>query len=125
MIYFITDKTQIQYYDRDLNFTNLDDCLFYLKDKKVIGLDIETSRKYKKYKYREDIYKPGLDPYFSRICMLQIGDLDNQYIIDVRFVDIAPLKSILEDKSILKVGHNLKFETKHLLLIYLKNFYQN
>lgn len=126
MIYFITDKTQIQYYDRDLNFTNLDDCLFYLKDKKVIGLDIETSRKYKKYKYREDIYKPGLDPYFSKICMLQIGDLDNQYIIDVRFVDIAPLKSILEDKSILKVGHNLKFETKHLLLnhdIFIQNIW--
>ena len=51
MIYFITDKTQIEYYDKNLNFTDIETCISYLKDKKVLGLDIETSRKYKKYKY--------------------------------------------------------------------------
>lgn len=87
----------------------------YLINKTVIGVDIETTRKYKKNKYREDIYKPGLDPYVSKICMLQIGDLDNQFIIDVRYNNIDFLKPILESKTILKVGHNLKFETLFLL----------
>ncbi len=67
----------------------------YLINKTVIGVDIETTRKYKKNKYREDIYKPGLDPYVSKICMLQIGDLDNQFIIDVRYKIILLLLASL------------------------------
>ena len=122
--YFITNEIQKFYYESNLKYATPEECLEYLKDKKEIGLDIETSRKFPKYRYREDIYRPGLDPYVSKICMLQIGDLHTQFIIDVRYVDISFLKPILEDNSVVKVGHNLKFESKHLLLnhdIFIQN----
>lgn len=95
----------------DLNITKIEDCVKYLKNKKVISVDIETTRKFNgKYGKRE-----GLDPYLSKIVMFQIGDLERQYVIDYRCIDINPLKEILESNSIVKVGHNIKFEYKHIL----------
>ena len=94
--------------------TTLNDCINYCKNQKVLGLDIETTKKYTNNEYIELNYEGGLDPFLSRIIMLQIGTLENQYIIDTRYVDIKPLKFILETKDILKVGHNLKFECIHL-----------
>jgi DNA polymerase I-like protein with 3'-5' exonuclease and polymerase domains len=104
----------------------IQDVIDYCSSKKKIGVDIETTRKYAKNKYREDVYKPGLDPYVTRIIMLQIGDEEVQFIIDARKIDLTPLKEILESDKILKVGHNLKFESKFLFLhygIYLKNIH--
>lgn len=106
--------------------TTIEHCVEYCEQQKVLGLDIETGRKYPKKTYNEKIYKPGLDPYVSRIVMLQIGDLENQFIIDTRYININSLKDILENKKILKVGHNLKFETKHLIIsnkIFLRNIH--
>lgn len=86
-----------------------------LKSEKVIGLDIETSRRYPVGKYSEVNYKGGLDPYLSRIVMVQIGTLDKRYVIDVRKAGLEGLEELLEDEAILKVGHNLQFEGKHFL----------
>lgn len=91
----------------------------FIVSSKEIGLDIETSRKYPKGIYREDIYKPGLDPYVTNICMVQIGNLDIVYIIDVRNYSVEILKDTFAylnwNDSITIVGHNLKFEGKHFL----------
>lgn len=46
--------------------------------------------------------------------MLQIGDLKNQFVIDTRYEDITPLKEVLENKDIVKVGTNLKFDWSRL-----------
>lgn len=108
MIYFIGDKFE------GINSCTIEDCVNYLKNIDIIGLDIETTRKYEKGKYNEEIYKAGLDPFLSKVLMLQIGDLENQYIIDCRVVDISPLKELFQDKSKVFVGANLKFEAKHL-----------
>lgn len=94
------------------------ECLEYLKTQTVIGVDIETSRKYPKGTYPEDVYKPGLDPYVSRIVMVQVGTLEKRFVIDARAIDCSFLKEIFENESILKVGHNLKFEGKHFLVSY-------
>lgn len=115
MIYFIGNNL--------FSYNNIENCSTeycynYLKDKKVIGIDIETSRKFKKGLYKEDVYQPGLDPYVSRIVMFQIGDLENQFVIDTRVVSPIFLKDILESNEILKVGHNLKFEGKHIFCNY-------
>lgn len=120
MIKFITNEKNLEQYKeyKKISYATLNECINYLKKIKEIGLDIETTRKYPKYKYREDIYKPGLDPFVTNICMLQIGDDNKQFIIDVRNVDITPLKEILESEEYLKIGHNLKFEVKHLLHSY-------
>lgn len=85
----------------------------YLKEQKVIAVDIETSRKYPKGTYKENVYKPGLDPHLSRIIMFQIGTLEKRFVIDTRVVDIKLLLELLEDNSILKVGANLIFESLH------------
>ena len=99
--------------------STLEDMYNYCADKEIIGLDIETTRKYPKNIYNESVYKPGLDPYMTNICMIQIGDLEEQFIIDARQYDrellIKYLKPLLENKEILKIGQNLKFEGKFFL----------
>ena len=72
----------------------------YCKTKKVIALDTETT---------------GLSHTSSDMIMLQIGDKDYQFVIDTRYVDIKPLRLILEDNSILKILHNVKFDYKFLM----------
>lgn len=99
----------------DFPCCSIEDVVAYCRDKKAIGLDIETSRKFKRGTYSEKIYKPGLDPYLSRVVMVQIGDENHRFVIDARVTDIRKLKPILEDGSIQKVGHNMKFEYKHIL----------
>jgi len=74
-----------------------------------VGIDLETTRKYEKYGEME-----GLDPYTSKPVMIQLGTLSKQYIIDARKVDPKALLKKL-NKKVIWVGHNLKFEYKHLL----------
>lgn len=105
-IYFIGDNNLF-----DLNICTIEDCYNYLKNKKVISIDIETTRKFKgKYGKME-----GLDPYLSNIVMFQIGDLNTQFVIDYRVINIKKLHPILSNKNIIKIGHNIKFEYKHIL----------
>lgn len=99
----------------EFNTATIEECITYCKSQKEIGIDIETSRKFIRGTYPENVYKPGLDPYVSRIVMIQIGTLERRYVVDARAVDYSGLSEILNDKSIVKVGHNLKFEGKHFL----------
>ncbi|MGK2864675.1 MAG: DNA polymerase [Chitinophagaceae bacterium] len=102
--------------------SSLEECITYLSSQEVLGLDIETTFKY------NGIYSgEGLDPHLSNIVMVQIGTIERQYVIDARYVDIYPLKAILENNNIVKAGHNIKFEYKHLLGhgIRLQNVYDS
>lgn len=54
----------------------------------------------------------GLDCHTDLIYCIQIGTLDNQYIIDVRDVNIHLFKDLLESKTL--IGINLKFDFKFL-----------
>lgn len=109
MIYLITNQTSLEV-EGEVQQVDLDFCLQYLEGKKELGLDIETTRKYNKYFDFE-----GLDPYTSKIVMLQIGDLENQFIIDTRNVDISRLVPVFSNKDIMFIGHNIGFEYKHIL----------
>lgn len=93
----------------------IEECKEYCLKQKELGIDIETSRKYIRGTYPENVYKPGLDPYVTRIVMVQIGTLEKRFVIDARVIDLSFLKEILPNQEILKVGHNLKFEGKHFL----------
>jgi DNA polymerase-1 len=109
-VYFIGDVSLLED-NKYFKSSTKEECISYLKNKEVLGLDIETTKKYDgKYGDIE-----GLSPYVSKIVMLQIGDLEKQFIIDTRVVSISFLKEILENKNIIKVGHNLKFEYLHIL----------
>jgi DNA polymerase-1 len=71
-----------------------------------------------------DTETTGLDPYDSDLCIIQINTGMNFYIIDVGTIGIGSeleffysgIRSILEDETILKVGHNLKFDLKFLAI---------
>lgn len=75
----------------------VEECLGYFKDKEVISIDTETQ---------------GRNPHSKKILALQIGDSENQYVIDCRSVDILKFKGLLESK--LCIGHNIKFDYKFL-----------
>lgn len=63
----------------------------------VWGIDTETT---------------GLDCHKDRVTLLQIGNIESQFVIDTRKVNIEPLRPFLESESHKKVGHNLKFDYK-------------
>jgi DNA polymerase-1 len=73
----------------------LQDVINHANSCKKIGLDTETT---------------GLDPLMDSIIMLQIGDETHQFVIDVRYTDLYPLKDILENPRIVKVMVNAKFD---------------
>jgi DNA polymerase I len=78
---------------------SMDDVVQYCSSKKELGVDTETE---------------GFDFTCKKMIMFQIGDTDNQYIIDTRFVSIEPLKEILESTNIIKIFHNAKFDYKFI-----------
>ena len=87
-----------------ISATNIPECfeggkiqnvLEYCSNKSVLAIDTETD---------------GLDYTGNKITMLQIGDNECQFVIDVRTTDILPLKPLLENKEIIKVLHNAKFD---------------
>ena len=78
MIYFISNTQSIS---SNFKSATIDDVVNYCKDKKVLGVDTETE---------------GFDFTSKKMIMFQIGDADNQYIIDTRFISIEPLRDIME-----------------------------
>lgn len=112
------------------NYSTLEECYEYLKDKKFIGIDIETSAKtpqiYAQFKKNKQ-FRPGLDPYLTKIVMLQLGNYEKIFVIDVRDYskeELQPIINFLDyNKDITLIGQNLKFEQKHLKHKYGINFY--
>jgi len=82
-----------------------------LKDSKQLGIDIETTPK---HKYKDDP-EGGLDPYKSKVIMIQIGNEEDQFVIDTRcFSPLGLFRILLDFEDKILVGHNLKFEYKHI-----------
>jgi DNA polymerase-1 len=71
----------------------------YCQSKTVLGVDTETE---------------GFDFTCKKMIMFQIGDEDNQFIIDTRHINIEPLRDILENRDITKIFHNAKFDYKFI-----------
>jgi DNA polymerase-1 len=54
----------------------------------------------------------GLDPLRDKVLMFQIGNFENQYIIDTRTASLEPLRPFLESTSHKKIAHNMSFDWK-------------
>lgn len=78
-------------------FCGMDALITYLNGVQEVSTDAETK---------------GFDPHTKTLISLQLGDFDNQYIIDCSTVDIRPLKAILESK--LLILQNGKFDLKFM-----------
>jgi len=77
--------------------TELLDLIPILMQQPVWGFDTETT---------------GLDAHKDQVTLIQIGNTQNQYVIEARKVNIEPLRPFFENTNIRKVGHNLKFDYK-------------
>lgn len=89
----------------------MDVAIKYLKGKKILGIDTETT---------------GLNPWKNRILLFQIGDLENQFVINVSKVDLSPLFPLLQSNTVLKIGVNIRFDYKFIVNAYgirLENIY--
>jgi len=88
-------------------------------DCSAIGLDTETTRRRDLpdgFTWREDIFKPGLDPYVSEVRLLQLSTFTDIYVIDLWYCpDISAFAALFMSESILKIGMNLKFDIKMLM----------
>src|SRR3989440_2701013 len=79
-----------------------------LSNAQVIGLDTETT---------------DLDPYLSRLRLIQLASPDGVFIIDLnRFADtdlkkgdaLAPLRQLFSSPRPIKIAHNAKFDAKFI-----------
>ena len=95
MIYTVGNQTLIS----DFAECTIEYVSDYCSSKTVLGVDTETE---------------GLDFTCKKMIMFQIGDADTQFVINTRFVSIEPLRHILENKDIIKVFHNAKFDYKFI-----------
>lgn len=97
MIYLVT-KNQELFKNRDYKIIGVDESLSLLNSMSIIGLDTETS---------------GLDVYTDRLLSVQLGNYDNQVVIDCSTIDITLYKDFLESDRLF-LGWNLKFDLKWL-----------
>lgn len=96
-------------------YATIEEAIDFCQGEKELGLDIETTRKFEKGVYSEEVYKGGLDPYLSKVIMLQIGNLEKCYVIDTRIFSKEQIALLFKNcKDTLYVMHNAKFEAKHL-----------
>ena len=97
MIYFISD-TQSNF-ENDYELSTIEKAVEYCTSKPVLAVDTETE---------------GLDFTSDKMIMFQIGDKDNQFVIDTRFISIEPFREVLESDKHLKILHNAKFDYKFI-----------
>ena len=96
MVYFFSVQDTIKEFNS--GYTTIQDLNRipeYFKNITEIGLDCETT---------------GLDPKKDKVVMLQIGDLNNQFVIDTRGIKLDFLKPLLEDNTKTFIGQNIKFD---------------
>ena len=97
MIYFITNQLRIFDTFGIKCLTSLDFLFETFKGVEKVAVDTETT---------------GFDCHDNKLLSLQIGDLNNQFVIDVSVVDITILKEFLESKTLL--FQNAKFDLRFL-----------
>lgn len=98
MIYFINNNPQL-IEGWGCKTATIEDLLQWSYGKKVIAIDTETE---------------GLFDFDNDVIMLQIGDANDQFVIDCRNVPVTKLKPLLEDPEVLKVFWNAKFDMNFL-----------
>lgn len=82
-----------------MRIATMEECLEYFKGEELIGVDTETT---------------GFDPYIADIYTLQLGNQDDQFVIDCETVSIQGFKPLLEDKSKTFLFQNAKFDLRFL-----------
>jgi DNA polymerase I-like protein with 3'-5' exonuclease and polymerase domains len=105
MIYLITKQTNLYNdFGGQIQICPLEFLYSYFKNKNIISVDTETE---------------GFDPYTKRLLTVQIGDFNNQFLLDST-IDFRCLKDFFEDASKTFIFQNAKFDYKFLYHIGIK-----
>lgn len=96
MIYFVGNTPLIE--SPLYKMSTINECVEYFKNKKVVQLDTETEGEFN---------------FNNKILLLQLGDKENQWVIEVNAVDCSKLKDIICGEQI-KLLHNAKFDYKFI-----------
>lgn len=96
MIYLVTNNQEFT--DNNLyKVISVEESLRLLNSFNIVGLDTETN---------------GRDPHLCKLLCVQIGNKENQVVIDCSTIDIVLYKDFIENHYI--IGHNLKFDLQFL-----------
>lgn len=99
MIYYVTNNVELipnDYY----KIISVSESLEILNRIKIIGVDTETS---------------GLEVYSSKLLLVQLGNFDNQVVIDTQTISISLYKEFLERTDKLFIFQNAKFDLKYFI----------
>jgi len=97
MVYLIS-KTYNEFLNQHTDIIlpgTIEDVFDYFKDKESIAVDTETT---------------GFDVHTCKLLTLQLGDFENQFVINATEFDIQPFKALLESKLLLL--QNAKFDLR-------------
>lgn len=96
MIYLVTNQTKL-FKSNTYELAEIFDSIAHLSTLEWIGVDTETQ---------------GFDPFTKNLYTIQLGDRDNQYVIDLTTISINYYKSLLESKNL--ILQNAKFDLRFL-----------
>lgn len=97
MIYLVTKQITL-FESENYKIISVEESLRLLNSLNIVGLDTETS---------------GLDPWTKELKSIQLGNYDNQVVIDTTTIDPTLYKEYLESDRLF-IGWNLKFDLKFL-----------
>ena len=97
MIYLVTKQTTL-FESENYKIISVEESLRLLNSLNIVGLDTETA---------------GLDPWTKELKSIQLGNYDNQVVIDTTTIDPTLYKEYLESDRLF-IGWNLKFDLKFL-----------
>ena len=98
MIFYVSNQKRLNTSDK-IQEAKIQDCIDYCQNIDEIGLDTETE---------------GFDPYTNSLLSIQLGDFNNQFVIDCKTIDINILVELFKSKNKLFLFHNAKFDLKFL-----------
>lgn len=108
MIYFISKQTNLIKSEL-FEMSSLQHCFDYFKNKKEIEIDTETEF----CKWGKDRLP---DPYTSKALSLQLGDFNNQYVIDlttIAILELSILNPLFINPEIVKIFCNAFFDLRY------------
>lgn len=97
MIYFVTDQRELfEFPDAKYKCISVEESLKILEPLRVVGLDTETT---------------GTEIWQGRLLTLQLGNKENQVVIDCMTIDVKQYKDYLESDRLFII-HNAKFDLR-------------
>jgi DNA polymerase-1 len=110
MVYFVTSQSRLGGETNGISISTFDKSLEYFKNHTTIQVDTETT---------------GFDCFTCELLCVQLGDSENQWVIEKSSIDFKRLKTLLENPKVTCYFQNAKFDLKFLYRqeIYPKNIF--